>query len=120
MASPYVTIDLDKIEHNARTIVELCRAHGIEVAGVTKGTCGHPEVARAMLRGGVSSIGDSRLRNIHRLRAAGIQTDYILLRIPALSRLEEVVGSVGLSLNSELLVLAGLSQAARRRANSTR
>lgn len=115
MASPYVTIDLDKIEHNALMIVELCRPHGIEVTGVTKGTCGHTEVARAMLRGGVSSIGDSRLKNIHRLRAADIQTDYILLRIPALSQLEEVVGSAELSLNSELTVLSGLSQAARRR-----
>lgn len=115
MASPYVTIDLDKIEHNALMIVELCRPHGIEVTGVTKGTCGHPEVARAMLRGGVSSIGDSRLENIRRLRAADIQTDYILLRIPALSQLEEVIGSAELSLNSELTVLAGLSQAARRR-----
>ncbi|MCK5276452.1 MAG: alanine/ornithine racemase family PLP-dependent enzyme [Alphaproteobacteria bacterium] len=115
MADPYVTIDFDKIEHNARVIVELCRAHGIEVTGVTKGTCGHPEVARAMLRGGVSSIGDSRLKNIHRLRAGDIQTDYMLLRVPALSQLEEVVGSVRLSLNSEFTVLAGLSQAARRR-----
>ncbi|MBE9472957.1 MAG: alanine racemase, partial [Chloroflexi bacterium] len=115
MASPYVTIDLDKIEHNALMIVELCRAQGIEVTGVTKGTCGHPEVARAMLRGGVSSIGDSRLKNIHRLGAADIQTDYMLLRVPALSQLEEVIGSVRLSLNSELTVLSGLSQAARRR-----
>jgi predicted amino acid racemase len=114
MASPYVTIDLDKIEHNALTIVELCRAHGIEVTGVTKGACGDPEVARAMLRGGVSSIGDSRLKNIHRLRAADIQTDYMLLRVPALSQAEEVVGSVRLSLNSELTVLVGLSEAASR------
>jgi predicted amino acid racemase len=115
MASPYVTIDLDKIEHNALTIVELCRAHGMEVTGVTKGTCGQPDVARAMLRGGVSSIGDSRLQNIQRLRAAGIETDYILLRIPALSQLEEVIEYAQLSLNSEITVLAGLSQAARRR-----
>jgi len=115
MASPYLTIDLDKIEHNALTVVELCHAHGIEVTGVTKGVCGDPEVARAMLRGGVSSIGDSRLKNLQRLRAANIQAGYILLRIPALSQVEEVVGAAELSLNSELTVLAGLSQATRRR-----
>ena len=61
MTTPRVTIDLDKIEHNARTIVGLCRANDIEVTGVTKVTCGQPDVARAMLRGGVSSIADSRL-----------------------------------------------------------
>lgn len=115
MTSPYVTIDLDKIEHNARTIIELCRLHGIEVTGVTKGTCGHPEVAKAMLRGGACSIGDSRLRNIQRLRDAGIQADHMLLRIPALSQVEDVVDAAGLSLNSELAVLSGLSRAARRR-----
>jgi predicted amino acid racemase len=115
VTGPYVTIDLDKIEHNARTIVDLCTAHGIEVTGVTKGVCGHPEVARAMLRGGVSSIGESRLRNIARLRAAGIETNLMMLRIPALSQVAEVVGAAGVSLNSELAVLAGLSEAARQR-----
>jgi predicted amino acid racemase len=112
MAFPYITIDLDKIEHNARTVVELCKQHGIEVAGVTKVSCGHPEVARAMLRGGVSSIADSRLENIHRLQDAGVYTRYMLLRLPALSDVDQVVASVETSLNSELPVLEGLSQAA--------
>jgi len=115
MADPYVAIDLDKIEHNARAIVGLCGRHGIEVTGVTKGTCGYPEVAKAMLRGGVSSIGESRLRNIHRLKAAGVRANFMLLRIPEPSALEDVVDSVDVSLNSELSVLAGLSEAARRR-----
>ena len=57
MAGPYITIDLAKITHNARTITRLCAQHGIEVTGVTKGTCGLPEVARAMLCGGVVSVG---------------------------------------------------------------
>ena len=61
MTAPYLTIDLDKIEYNTRTIVSLCRSHGIEVTGVTKGVCGQPEVAKAMLRGGVSSLADSRI-----------------------------------------------------------
>lgn len=115
MSHPYLTIDLDKIEHNARTIVGLCREHGIEVTGVTKVTCGHPEVAKAMLHGGVSSIADSRMENIHRLKGAGIHTSYMLLRLPPLSEVEEVVDAVDVSLNSEISVLAGLSEAACRR-----
>jgi predicted amino acid racemase len=115
VATPCLTVDLDKIEHNARTIVDLCKVHGIEVTGVTKCVCGQPEVAKAMLRGGVTSIADSRIENIHRLRAAGIHTRYMLLRIPALSRVGEVVEAVDVSLNSELPVLEGLSQAARSR-----
>jgi predicted amino acid racemase len=115
VARPYVTIDLDKIERNARSIVELGRRHGIEVTGVTKCTCGHPEVARAMLRGGVAAIGESRMENIHRLKAAGVHASYWLLRIPPLSEVDEVIASVDVSLNSELPVLERLSAAALAR-----
>ncbi len=115
MATPYVTIDLDKIEHNARTIVSLCSAHGIEVTGVTKGVCGHPEVAKAMQRGGVISIGDSRRKNLRRLRAAGVASPSMLLRVPALSAIDDIVEGTDVSLNSELSVLERLSAAAQRR-----
>jgi predicted amino acid racemase len=114
MTHPHVNIDLHKIEHNARTIVGLCQAHGIEVTGVTKVTCGDPEVAKAMLRGGVSSIGESRLENIHRLRAAGVHASYLLLRLPPLSEVDDIVAATDISLNSELSVLVALSQAAQR------
>jgi predicted amino acid racemase len=112
---PYVAIDLDKIERNARAVVGLCAGHDISVTGVTKGTCGLPEVARAMLRGGVSSIGESRMENVRRLRRAGVDSPLMMLRIPPLSEVEEVVELVDLSLNSELSVLSGLSEAALRR-----
>ena len=85
------------------------------MSGVTKGVCGQPDVARAMLRGGVTSIADSRVENLQRLRAAGIHTRYMLLRIPALSRVEEVVEVADVSLDSELAVLEGVSQAAHAR-----
>jgi len=114
MTYPWLRIDLDKIEHNSRTLVALCSEHGIAVSGVTKATCGNPDVANAMLRGGVSSIADSRLENIHRLQAAGVDTSYTLLRLPPLSGVDSVVATVGLSLNSELCVLQALSVAATR------
>lgn len=115
MYGPYVTIDLEKIEHNARTITRLCGKYGIEVTGVTKVTCGMPQVAKAMLQGGVCSIGESRMKNIHRLKASGVNTSYMLLRIPPISAVDDVVSSVDISLNSELSVIAALSEAAYRR-----
>lgn len=114
MSSPYLTIDLGKIEQNAHEIVRFCAKAGITVAGVTKGVCGHPEVAHAMLRGGVSSIADSRLINVHRLRRGGVSGEILLLRIPALSAVDEVVDAATGSLNSELTVLGALSEAASR------
>jgi predicted amino acid racemase len=110
---PYLTIDLDAIEHNARTIVSLCAEHGIAVAGVTKGVCGNPEIAKAMLRGGVETLADSRLENIARLRAGGIDVPITMLRLPPLSGVDEVVAAARASLNSELEVVAGLSEAAQ-------
>ena len=112
---PYITIDLNKIEHNARTITALCRKYGIEVCGVSKVTCGMPQVAKAMLRGGVACIGESRMKNIHRLKANGVATEFTLLRIPPLSAADDIVTSVNMSLNSELSVIQALSEAAFRR-----
>ena len=112
--TPYLIIDLDKIERNARTVVDLCAQHGITVTGVTKGVCGHPGVASAMLRGGVASIADSRMKNIQRLRNSCLDTALILLRVPPLSAVNAVVELADLSLNSELPVLEGLSAAAIR------
>ena len=114
MASPYLTIDLKKIEHNSRTIVTLCNDHGINVSGVTKVVCGNPEVARAILRGGVKTIADSRLENIERMQQAGVDADYTLLRLPPLSAVEEVVQHTTCSLNSELAVIQVLSAAANK------
>jgi predicted amino acid racemase/arginase family enzyme len=116
MAGPRITIDLERIERNARTVVERCRASEIGVFGVTKGTCGMPQVARAMLRGGVTGIGESRFENIRRLRASGIDAPIMLLRSPPLSLIEEVIKTVDISLNSELATIRELSRVAERMA----
>ena len=114
MHGPQLSINLDLIEHNARQIVKLCKTKGIEIFGVTKGTCGMPHVARAMLRGGVSGLGESRFENIRRLRNCGIMCPIMLLRSPPLSHLEEVVNFVDISLNSEFVVINELSRIATR------
>ncbi|SKA93491.1 Predicted amino acid racemase [Thiothrix eikelboomii] len=115
MLGPQVIVDLDIIEANARAVTQTCAMQGIEVFGVTKGTCGMPQVARAMLRGGVTGIGESRFENIRRLRAAGINCPMLLLRSPPLALADEVVRYVDISLNSELPIIQALSEAALRR-----
>ncbi len=113
MTGPYVTIDLEKIEHNAEVITRMCAQQGIEVAGVTKVTCGIPQVAKAMLKGGVKAIGESRMENILRLKANGVHAPFILLRTPHLSAIHEIVHGVDITLNSELPVIEALSNAAQ-------
>ena len=103
MGEPRVTIDLDVIEPNARAVTEACARYGVSVFGVTKGTCGTPQVAAAMLRGGAFGIGESRFENIQRLRHSGLTCRILLLRSPPLSRVDETVTGADISLNSDLL-----------------
>jgi predicted amino acid racemase/arginase family enzyme len=114
MSGPQITIDLSRIERNARAVVGRCAQSGIQVFGVTKGTCGMPQVARAMLRGGVVGLAESRFENIRRLRDSGISCPIMLLRSPPLSRAEEVVRTVDISLQSELAIIRELSRIAER------
>lgn len=110
-----IEVDCERIRRNTAAVVSMCAPVQIEVAGVTKACCGHPDVARAMLAGGASLLADSRLPNIRRLRQAGIDGEIMLLRLPALSQAAEVVELTQISLNSQLETMQTLSRAAARR-----
>ncbi|MDQ2634866.1 MAG: alanine racemase [Pseudomonadota bacterium] len=114
MSGPQVSIDLGRIERNARAVVTRCAEAGIKVFGVTKGMCGMPQVARAMLRGGVAGLAESRFQNIRRLRDSGIAAPIMLLRSPPAARAEEVVRSIDISLQSELAIIGEISRIAER------
>ena len=109
-----IVADLDKIAVNARAAVELCARHDVSVAAVTKSVCGDPGIVRAILAGGVTTIADSRLDNVRRMRDAGIDCDVLLLRLPAPSEVEDVVALATQSLVSDPGVLRALSTAAVR------
>ena len=79
-----------------------------------QGTCGMPQVARAMLRGGVVGIAESRFENIRRLRDSGIDCPSCCCAARRSSRVEEVVRTVDISLQSELAVIRELSRVAER------
>ncbi len=114
MTTPRLEIRLDRIHHNARTLVDRLGARGISVTGVTKATLGSPEVARELLAAGVSGIGESRIENIEALRRAGLTCTLTLIRSPLPSQVDRVVAGADVSLNSEPVVLAQLSAAAAR------
>lgn len=105
-----VTIDEAKIRDNAERVHAMLP--GIEIIGVTKVTCGDARVARAMLQGGCVGIGESRLENIERLRGAGIDTRFWLIRSPVPGLAQETVRLVDTSLISEAVIATALSEAA--------
>ena len=113
MSAPRLEVDLDKLQHNASTLVERLAIRGIAVTGVTKASLGSPEIARALLRGGVGGLGDSRIENIEALRRAGVSASMTLLRSAMLSQAERVVAHADVSFNTELAVLRELSSVAK-------
>lgn len=114
MNTPRIEVDLSLIRQNARHLVDLLAPLGISVVGVTKGVCGHPQIARAMLDGGVVALGDARASNVERMRAAGITAPIILIRTPMLSQIDRIVRTCSASLNTDLSVIEALSEAALR------
>ncbi len=109
MSNPHLTIDLPKITWNARRTADLARQAGIEVMGVTKGVAGDPEVAKAMLAGGLSCLGDSRLDNIARMRSDRIKAPITLLRSPGPSDIVRTLELADSSLNSDVGIIEALS-----------
>ena len=118
MSAPRLEIDLGKIEHNARALVGRLSARGIAVTGVTKATLGSPEIAQAMLRGGVVRLADSRIENIEALRRAGVSASMTLIRSPMLSQVDRVVAHADVSFNTEFEVLGRLSSVAMQAGKS--
>lgn len=108
---PILEINLEAIKENTKRVVRFCSSYDIQVVGITKGACGDPNVARSMVKGGVEILGDSRVQNIMKMKENNIKAEFMLIRSPMLSEIEDVVEFVDYSLNSELTVLKALSEA---------
>lgn len=118
MTAPRLEIDLDAIRDNTRVLVDRLAPLGIGVTGVTKASLGSAGVARALLQGGATGLGDSRVENLARLGGAGIDAPRTLIRSPMPSQVGAVVAHAHTSMNTEADVLAGLSDAAVRRSTT--
>ena len=113
MSAPRLEIDLDKIRHNARTLVARLAGRGISVTGVTKATLGSPAVAGALLSAGVRGLGDSRIENIEAMRRTQVPASMTLLRAPMLSQAARIVAHADVSFNTGIDTIRALSFAAQ-------
>lgn len=107
---PRLEINIEKVRHNAKTLVDSAKEHNVDIAGVTKVFCAIPEVADAMVKGGVKYLADSRVENLIKLE--GINIPKWLLRLPMQSQAKEVVKYADITLNSEIATIKKLSEAA--------
>jgi ornithine racemase len=110
--APRLEVRVDRLAHNAATLVSRLAKKGIGVTGVTKATLGSAVIARTLLGTGITGLGEARIENVERLRAAGITAPITLLRSPPPSQVARVVASADVSCNTEIDVLVGLSAAA--------
>lgn len=112
-----LVINLEAVRHNARLVAGLCADQGKKLTVVTKGILGDPAIVRELLAAGISSLGDSRLDNIRRMRgvlseAAAVTPEYHLIRMPAPSELQDVLALADVSYHSEVEVVRALAGAA--------
>lgn len=114
MKYPILEMHLERLKENADEIVQLGEKYGVGIMGVTKVTCAHPDVAKTLLKSGVTGLADSRIRNIKKMRDFGIDTYYTLIRIPMLTELKEVVKYADCSLNSELKIIKAINTEAKK------
>lgn len=110
-----LVIRLEAIRHNARLVAGTCAERGLGLTAVTKGVLGDPAVVREILAAGVTSLGDSRLGNIRRMREAGLEAEFHLIRMPAPAELGDVLDFADVSYHSEVEVVTALAAAAAAR-----
>lgn len=110
--TPRLEIFPQRIEANARAVIELCHEHGAQVACVTKVMSAHPAVVHALEAGGADMIADSRILNLQSISDIGMDLPLMLLRIPAPSRAADVIRCSDYSLNSSAETIELLSEAA--------
>ena len=112
MNTPYLTIDLRKLEHNLKIILDLCKKNHLKLTPVTKVIMGDPRIA-TMYTKYTDSIGDSRIHDIKRMIRNEVKSSFMLIRSPTIQESREVVTLCDCSLNSELSVIKSLNKTAQ-------
>tara|TARA_B100001093_G_scaffold392049_1_gene378540 strand:- start:173 stop:1213 length:1041 start_codon:yes stop_codon:yes gene_type:complete len=113
--TPRVEIDLNKIRLNSEYLVKKLKPNGIRVVGVTKAVCGHPEIASAIIAGGVNGLADARIENVVRMRRAGINSEITMIRTPMASQIELILDNCNASFNTEISIIEKLANAAQKK-----
>ncbi len=111
---PRLEINIEKIFHNASTLVTRLGKKGISVTGIMKSTLGMPEIASEWLRAGVSGLGDSRIENIQTMKNADISAPMTLIRTPMMSQIRQTVRLSDISFNTEIGIIRKLSEEAKK------
>lgn len=109
---PCLEIDTAKLRHNVKLVRDYCKKSGVDIVGVTKVSNGSKQIAQAMIDGGISIIGDSRIENLKEYYDLPVKK--MLIRLPMLSEVRNLVKYADISLNSELKVIKAIDAEAKQ------
>ena len=103
---PSLTVNLPHLRKNVRVVRELCESRGIRITAVTKVFEADPKIAKVLVEEGLTTLGDSRVDNLERLK--DIEAEKWLIRPPMISEAARLVKYGDASLNSELAVIEAI------------
>ncbi len=107
---PIVEIKLNQIIENAKAMKKICEKNNKIYCLITKVLSDNKEVVKAITDNGITCIGESRIENL--ISYKDIKVEKWLIRIPMICEVEDVIKYSDVSLNSELVTLKALNEAA--------
>ena len=111
MNLPVIKADLNLLRQNAACVLDACRAHGVQLAAVTKVFCAEKPIVDTLMDAGVEMLADARIGNLERLPAS---LPRLSLRIADPAQAEALVQCCEYSLQSSFEAVRALGKAARK------
>ena len=111
---PQLEVDLGKLKENLTALRGRCQDSFVGIIGVVKGVNAWDAVVRTFDGAGLPYLATSRRDQLRKMRALGVRTPLMLIRVPMRSELDEVVALADASLQSDIDVLRATDAAAAR------
>jgi len=108
---PKLIVDTKKYKHNVEKLLKLCHNFDISMMAVTKVFCADSRLIDILEECKVDYIADSRLLNLKNMKTS---LPKVMLRLVSMHEVDEVVQHVDISLNSELMVIKAINDAAKK------
>lgn len=109
-----IRINLKKITKNYLTLRAYLKKKKIILTPVVKVVAGDVNIVKILEENGADTIGDSRIKNIKKFKEAGINSKFLLLRLPSKSEIDEVVKFSDYSLNTSIEIISMINDEAKR------
>lgn len=111
---PQLEVDLGKLKENLTALRERCQDSFVGIIGVVKGANAWEPVVRAFDEAGFPYLATSRVDQLRRMRAYGVKTPLMLIRVPMPSELPDLVSLAQASLQSDIEVIRATDAEAKR------